>query len=206
MSRKSVVGGLVAAVVLVLSGCAEGTHPGAAAMVGGTEIGIGRVDEVSRSVTTALGQPFSTTVTLNELVRNEVIRQIADKRSIRNSDAEVHAAMRAVVPQEEALKRFESDPVAREFLTSVAGGVLTTAKLGGGKNLTDQSTEQAIQAGSQLVLEESKNIDVSVSPRYGKWSGDRIAEVSGSLSVESPQTKKAREDREKQQQQQQPQG
>jgi hypothetical protein len=196
----------VAAAVLVLGGCAEGTHPGDAAVVGGTEIGIGRVDEVSRSVTTALGQPFTTTVTLNELVRNEVIRQIADKRSIRNTDAEVHAAMRAVVPQEDALKRFEADPVAREFLISVAGGVLTTAKLGGGKNLTDQSTEQAIQAGSQLVLDEAKHIDVSVSPRFGKWSGDRIAEVSGSLSVESPQTKKAREDREKQQQQQQPQG
>jgi hypothetical protein len=195
----------VAAAVLMLGGCAEGTHPGAAAMVGGTEIGVGRVDEVSRSVTTALGQPFTTTVTLNELVRNEVVRQVAEQRSIRNSEAEVHEAMRAVVPQEEALKRFEADPVAREFLASVAGGVLTTAKLGGAKDLKDQSTEQAIQAGNQLVLEEAKKIDVSVSPRFGKWSGDRIAEVSGSLSVESPQTKKAREEREAQQQQQ-PQG
>lgn len=195
-----------AAAVLVLGGCAEGTHPGDAAVVGGTEIGVDRVDEVSRSVSTALGQPFTTTVTLNELVRNEVIRQVADQRSIRNSEAEVHAAIRAVVPQEDALKRFEADPVARDFLSSVASGVLTTAKLGGAKDLTDQSTEQAIQTGNQLILDEAKKIEVSVSPRFGKWSGDRIAQVSGSLSVESPETKKAREDREKQQQQQQPQG
>ena len=61
--------GVVAATVLLTGGCAAGTHPGAAAVVGKTEISISDVDKTSRAVTTALGQNFNATATLNTLVR-----------------------------------------------------------------------------------------------------------------------------------------
>jgi hypothetical protein len=193
----------VAAAALLLTGCAEGTHPGAAAVVGSTEIPVERVDQVSRAVTSALGQPFDVSVALNELIRSELVGQVTAQRSVTLTEAETAKAMEALLNNPEALQRFEADPVALGFLRDAARSALGTVKLGGGRSLTDQSTQQAFQAGSQIVLDESRRIGVTVSPRFGQWSGDQIANVSGSLSVESDQTKQQREQR---QQQQQPQG
>ena len=93
MSRNLVkVTGALASVVL-LGGCAAGTHPGAAAKVGKTEISVTDVDETSRSVTKALAQPFTTSLALGELVNSALVEQITAQRSITVSDAEVAEAM-----------------------------------------------------------------------------------------------------------------
>ncbi|HEU4948735.1 MAG TPA: hypothetical protein VFT31_16425 [Kribbella sp.] len=197
--------GAVLASVLLLGGCAAGTHPGAAAVVGETEISVQDVDQVSRAVTTALGQPFGTGLTLNEMVRGELVTQVADQRSVTMSDAEIDAAMKAVVGDQAAYDRFLKDPVARDFLREVARSAVGTVKLGGGTSITDQSAQQASQAGAQIVADAAKNIEVDIAPRFGKWSNGQITALSGSLSEESDQAKANRE-QSQQQQQGEPQG
>ncbi|TWD78989.1 hypothetical protein FB561_0037 [Kribbella amoyensis] len=202
------VTGAALASALLLGGCAAGTHPGAAAVVGDTEITVGDVDETSRSVTTALGQPFSTNLTLSELVNSALVQKVAAEKSITVDEAEIAPAMKAVVGDQTAYDRFTKDPVANEFLRDVAKAAIGTIKLGGGTGITDPNVQQAQQAGLATVRDASKGIDVKIAPRFGQWSDGAIdGKVSGSLSEESAQAKAKREAQEQQQQQQQqPQG
>lgn len=205
-ARLRVVGAALASVLLV-GGCAAGTHPGAAAVVGKTEITVGDVDKTSRAVTTALGQPFSTNLTLSELITSALAEQVAEQRSITVSEAEIASAMKAVVGDQTAYERFVKDPVANDFLRDVAKGAVGTIKLGGGTGITDPNVQQAQQAGQLIVRDAAKTIDVDIAPRFGKWTDGRLTGVSGSLSEESDQAKAQREAAEKQAQQQgQPQG
>lgn len=205
--RTRTKGAVVAlASVLLLGGCAAGTHPGAAAVVGGTEISVKDVDSTSEAVTTALGQAFGTSVTLNQLVQNALVAKVVDQRSVNMTDAEVAAAMKAVVGDQAAYDRFTKDPVANDFLREVARAAVGTVKLGGGTSITDQTAQQSSQAGTQIVTDASKNIKIEIAPRFGQWVNGQISGVSGSLSEESPQAKAQREAQQQQQQQQQPQG
>jgi SurA N-terminal domain len=205
--RTRTKGAVIAlASVLLLGGCAAGTHPGAAAVVGGTEISVKDVDSTSEAVTTALGQAFGTSVTLNQLVQNALVAKVVDQRSVNMTDAEVAAAMKAVVGDQAAYDRFTKDPVANDFLREVARAAVGTVKLGGGTSITDQTAQQSSQAGTQIVTDASKNIKIEIAPRFGQWVNGQISGVSGSLSEESPQAKAQREAQQQQQQQQQPQG
>jgi hypothetical protein len=194
---------LALASVLLLGGCAAGTHPGAAAVVGGTEISVTDVDSTSHAVATALGQPFGTSVTLNNMVHSALVAKVVDQRSVKMTDAEVATAMKAVVGDQAAYDRFTKDPVANNFLREVARAAIGTVKLGGGTSISDQTAQQASQAGTQIVTDASKNIKIEIAPRFGKWANGQISGVSGSLSDESPQAKAAREAQQQQQQQQQ---
>lgn len=200
------VTGAALASVLLLGGCAAGTHPGAAAVVGDTEITVGDVDQTSRSVTAALGQPFSASVALSELVNSALVRQVADQRSISVSEAEITPAMKAVVGDQAVYEKFVADPVANEFLRDVATAAIGTIKLGGGSGISDPNLQQAQQAGLAAIRDAAKNIEVDIAPRFGQWKDGAIdGKVSGSLSEESAQAK-ARREAQEQQQQQQPQG
>ncbi|QNE18619.1 hypothetical protein F1D05_12760 [Kribbella qitaiheensis] len=189
MSRNLVkVTGALASVVL-LGGCAAGTHPGAAAKVGKTEISVTDVDETSRSVSKALAQPFTTGLALGELVNSALVEQITEQRSIAVTDAEVAEAMKAVVPDQTTYDRFAKDPVANTFLHDVAEAVIGTIKLGGGTGVKDPNVQQAQQAGQGIVKDAAKNITVDIAPRFGKWTDGTIdGKVSGSLSTLSKQT------------------
>ncbi|MEU4604108.1 hypothetical protein AB0F43_14100 [Kribbella sp. NPDC023972] len=195
--------GAAVASVLLVSGCAAGTHPGAAAVVGKTEITVGDVDKTSRAVTTALGQPFNSTVALSELVNNALVAEVSQQRSVSVSDAETAEAAKLVVNDQTAYEKFEADPVARDFLRQVAATAVATIKLGGGTGVKDPKVQQAQQAGIQLVKEASKDVKIEISPRFGQWSDGRIdSKISGSLSEESAQAKAKREAAEAQQNQQ----
>jgi hypothetical protein len=198
--------GVAVATVLLAGGCAAGTHPGAAAEVGKTEISIGDVDKTSRAVSAALGQNFSTSMTLNELVNNALVAQIRDEKSVPVSDAETAAASKLVV-DETAFQKFQADPVTREFLKQVAAAAITTIKLGGGTGLDDPDLQAKQQQGIAVVKDASKDIKIDIAPRFGKWTDGAIdTTISGSLSAESAQAKAKREAAEQaQQQQQQPQ-
>jgi len=198
---------MAAAMVLVAGGCAAGTHPGAAAVVGGTEISIGDVDKTSRAVTTALGQEFTAGVTLSEMVNYVLVAKVRDEKSIPVSDAETAEAAKLVVRDEASYQKFQQDPVSRDFLNQVAAAAVATIKLGGGTGVNDPQAQQKQQDGIALVKDASKDIDVSIAPRFGQWTDGAIdGKVSGSLSEESDQAKAKREAEEAQQQQQQPQG
>jgi hypothetical protein len=191
LSRNLVkVTGALASMVL-LGGCAAGTHPGAAATVGKTEISVTDVDKTSRAVGSALGQPFTPEAALNNLVTNALIQQIVDQRSVSISDAEIVEAMKSAVSGDQATyDKFAKDPVADNFLHGVGIAIVGMVKLGGGSGLKDPNAAQAQQAGLGIIKDASKNIHVDVAPRFGKWTDGAIDnKVSGSLSSLSAQTK-----------------
>ena len=193
-SRRLRALGAAVASVLLLGGCAAGTHPGAAAVVGKTEISVGDVDKTSRAVTAALGQPFETSVALNELVNNALVAQVREEKSVSVSDAETAEAMKLVVRDPVVFAKFEADPVAEDFLRQVAAAAVATIKLGGGTGVNDPKVQQAEPAGRAVVKDASKNIKISIAPRFGQWTDGALdSKISGSLSSESAQAKAARE-------------
>jgi hypothetical protein len=204
LSRNLVkVTGALASVVLLLSGCAAGTHPGAAAKVGKTEISVTDVDETSRAVTTALGQPYTAGAALSVLVNSALVDQIAAQRSITITDAEVADAMK-LLPPDGTYDHFVKNPAANSFLRDLAESVIGIIKLGGGTGVKDPNVQQAQQAGQGIVKDAAKNIKVDIAPRFGKWTDGGIdGEVSGSLSTLSKETKAAKPAAPNQQQPQQ---
>ena len=189
MSTRLRALGAVAAIVLLTGGCAAGTHPGAAAVVGKTEISISDVDKTSRAVTTALGQNFNATATLNTLVSNALVAEVAQQKSITVTPSETsQAALNAVGDDQATYEKFQADADTRDFLNAVGTASVVTVKLAGGtvKDLQDQAK---LQQGVLAVREASKDIDISVAPRFGKWSDGALDNtISGSLSKESEQT------------------
>jgi hypothetical protein len=206
-SRRLRALGAAVASVLLVGGCAAGTHPGAAAVVGETEITVGDVDTTSRAVSTALGQDFNSSVALGELVNNALVAEVSEQRSVAVSDAEVAEAAKLVVNDPTAYAKFEADPVAKDFLQQVATAAVATIKLGGGTGVKDPKVQVAQQAGLQIVKDASKDVTVDISPRFGQWTDGRIdSKISGSLSEESAQAKAKREAAEEAAKQAQPQG
>jgi hypothetical protein len=199
--------GAVAAIVLLTAGCAAGTHPGAAAVVGKTEISIGDVDKTSQAVSTALGQNYNTTAALSDLVNNAILGQVKQDKSISVTPAETAAAAKSAVGEDEATyQKFQSDTVSRDFLNEVATAAVVTVKLGGGTN-KDLQDQAKLQQGLLAVKDASKDIKVSVAPRFGQWTDGKLdTTVSGSLSVESDQTAAKRKAAADAAQQGQPQG
>ncbi|MEU4198264.1 hypothetical protein AB0E69_40655 [Kribbella sp. NPDC026611] len=194
MSTRLRALGAVAAVALLASGCAAGTHPGAAAVVGKTEISVGDVDKTSRAVSAALGQNYPSQSALNELVGNAIAAQVRQEKSISVSDAEIAAAATKVAPSEQAYQKLIADPVARDFLNQLSATVITTIKLGGGTGIDDPNLQSKQPQGAAALKEAAKDIKVDISPRFGQWNDGALdASISGSLSDESPQTKSKRE-------------
>lgn len=207
MSTRLRALGVVAATVLLTGGCAAGTHPGAAAVVGNTEISISDVDSTSRAVTTALGQNFNANATLNTLVTNALVAEVARQKSITITPAETaESALSAVGDDQATYAKFQGAADTRDFLNAVGNAQVIALKLAGGgiKDLQDQTK---LQQGSIAVREAAKSIDVTIAPRFGKWSDGAIDNtISGSLSKESKQTAAQREAAENAAKQQQGQG
>jgi hypothetical protein len=197
----------VAAIVLLTGGCAAGTHPGAAAVVGTTEISIGDVDRTSQAVSTALGQNYNTTAALSDLVNNAILGQVKQDKSISVTPAETAAAAKSAVGGDETtFQKFQTDTVSRDFLNEVATAAVVTVKLGGG-TVQDLQDQAKLQQGLLAVKDASKDINVSIAPRFGQWTDGKLdTTVSGSLSVESDQTAARRKAAADAAQQAQPQG
>ncbi|GAA3136331.1 anti-sigma factor RsiW [Kribbella aluminosa] len=189
MSTRLRALGAVAAIVLLTGGCAAGTHPGAAAVVGKTEISVSDVDNTSRAVSSALGQNFGTVAALNILVSNALVSEIGQQKSISVTPAETAAAALSSVGEDGTMyQKFQASADTRDFLNSVGTASVITVKLAGG-TIKDLQNQAKLQQGVLAVREASKGIDVSVAPRFGKWSDGTLDNtISGSLSKESPQT------------------
>ncbi|MEV8375304.1 hypothetical protein AB0P21_21395 [Kribbella sp. NPDC056861] len=196
--------------VLLLGGCAAGTHPGAAASVGGEEISVGDVDKSTDAIQAAIGGGQVTpTVVLGLLVDNVLAGQVQEQRSITVTEAEIDQASK-VVFDPQVYEKFVADPVTKDFLRNSARALVARIKLAGGSgSVKDPQAPTQNTAGTKLVEEAAKNISVDVAPRYGKWDGSKIAngekgEDTGSLSVLSDQTKAAKPTAPNQQQEQPP--
>jgi hypothetical protein len=185
---------VAAAIVLLTGGCAAGTHPGAAAVVGGTEIRSSHVEDTARAFSAAVGQNVAVPLIVNQMVNDELTAQVAQQKSISVSDAEVAAAI-PLMFNDQVTQKLQADSVTSEFLKEIAAGAVTSAKLAGGNGRLDTAdAQQQVQAGADAVKEASKDIKVTVSPRYGQWTNGKLdTTISGSLSQESQQTKAKRE-------------
>jgi hypothetical protein len=181
--RKSRLVAVLAAGVVLLTGCADGTHPGSAAAVGDVEISTNRLDDVVTSVSAAQGEAISPTAALQLMINSELTRQVADQRLVSVSDAEIASAMEQVIQDPQLRAKFKSDPVASSFLRDFARGQIGVIKLGGASGITDPGAREAAQKGGEVLAEEGAKIGVVVNPRYGTWSGDQINPTSGSLST-----------------------
>ncbi|NEA31995.1 hypothetical protein G3I17_09990 [Streptomyces sp. SID13031] len=188
--RAAQVVGAALASVLLLGGCAAGTHPGAAATIGGKEISVSDLDKSTSAIQSAVGdqQQVAPSAVLSLLVSNELAAQVLNQRSISVSDAELGPATKVVV--DEALyQKFTGNPSTNDFLIASARALVGRIKLAGGTGITDPNAQQLNSEGAQLLDDAAKKIDVDVSPRYGKWDGSKVDGTSGSLSVLSDQSK-----------------
>ena len=189
MSTRLRALGVVAATVLLTGGCAAGTHPGAAAVVGGTEISSSHVDDTARAFSAAVGESVPVPAIVNQMVSDALTAQVGEQKSISVSDAEVAAAI-PLMFNDQVTKKLQADPLSSAFLKEIAAGAVTSAKLAGGNGRLDTAdAQQQLQAGSAAVKEAAKDIKVTVSPRYGQWTNGKLdTTISGSLSQESDQT------------------
>ncbi|MFC0627761.1 hypothetical protein [Kribbella deserti] len=204
--RKALVAATAAGALVILGGCAEGTHPGAAVVVGDREFSVSHIEDVATAVSTAIGQTFAPRDAISQLTRDEIIQQVAAKKGVQVTPADVAAAKKEYFDPA-SLSKLETSEVGRQFVEKIAAAAFAVAKLGGGTSVGDRN---AMGAGSQVVLAEADSVKVVLSPRYGKWelAGGIDKWSSGSLSALSPQSKAiedAAKDKERAEQQQ-PQG
>jgi hypothetical protein len=191
-SRRLQAAGVALASVLLLGGCAAGTHPGAAAVVGKTEITVGDLEKNVDAISGVVKQQVPPSQVLTELLRSELANQVIADHSVTVTEAEIAPAMKVLV-DEGALPAWEANPVSKEFLRQAAIALIGRVKLGGGTGLTDPTGQAKAAAGQQIVDEDSKSIKVDVSPRYGKWTGTEVnGKESGSLSILSDQSAAAK--------------
>ncbi|GAA1617288.1 hypothetical protein GCM10009789_84060 [Kribbella sancticallisti] len=187
-SRRLQAAGVALASVLLLGGCAAGTHPGAAAKVGNTEITVGDLEKTSDAISGIVKQPVPPSQVLSELVRSALAGQVIADRSITISEAEIAGATKVLVDPQ-AYNQWVANPASNEFLRDAATALVGQVKLGGGTDLSDPQWQAKGTAGAAVLQEASEKIKIDVSPRYGKWTGKELdPKVSGSLSILSEQT------------------
>lgn len=204
-SRRLQAAGVALASVLLLGGCAAGTHPGAAAKVGTTEITVGELDKTVEGISSVVKQQVPPNQVLTELMRSALANQVIEERNVTITDAEIAPAMKALV-DEAAYAQWTANPATADFLREAAIALIGRVKLGGGTGLNDPALQAKGTAGQQVIDEAAKNIKVDVAPRYGKWTGTEIdGKQSGSLSILSDQTAAAQKSQQPQQGEQ-PQG
>lgn len=195
--RGSALASLVAAAAL-LSGC--GAHPGAAAVVGSDSITEARVDDVASALCAAqagagqggqqpqdLASRAARQGALDVLINSELSRQFGEAQGVQPNQGQVSAALDANAKSIAALPA-EHRADFKQTLEEYAAGQLMLIEVGrrelaksGQQNVTEQ---QAVSEGTKLRNAwASKNVDVSVDPRYGEYSKNALLAKSGSLSV-----------------------
>ncbi len=189
---------LAAALAMVtLSGC--GSHPGDAAVVGSESLRTGQVDDVALALCSAQaagGQQVAQAVpartarqgALGVLVSAALSRQFGQATGVRVDQAQVSAAVaanQATIDQLPASRRGVFEDTLRTFaegqLTLIAAGRAQLARQG----TRNASEEQALAAGTRLrdAWVRKNKIEVTVDPRYGRFSAGALRPQSGSLSV-----------------------
>ncbi|HET7172725.1 MAG TPA: hypothetical protein VFI30_00420 [Nocardioidaceae bacterium] len=199
-SRRRVCGVLVAgAVVSAVAGCGVGFHPGAAAVVDGTTITEGHVDnlvlaacEFTRLDRIAQGgnSPSTSVAALRSAIANSLIQFELDGRAASALGLTVHqAAMSQLASSINLPGGLDSSAaqLLRQYFTASARAQLQEAAIGAHlKNpkvtSADQATPAEEQASRGYLDNYARRQNVAVNPSYGKWNGTQIVRASGSLS------------------------
>ena len=198
-TRKGPVAALLTvAAALLMSACS--THPGSAAVVGSETISAHQLDDVAIALCSAqagagqqgqqpqeLASRAARRGALDVMINSALSRQYGKAQGVQADQEQISAAVDANAEQIAALpaqRRDDFEDTLREY----AEGQLVLIEVGrrelaktGAPNATEQ---QAVSEGLKLRNAwAEKNADVSVDPRYGKYSKNALVGASGSLSV-----------------------
>jgi hypothetical protein len=191
---------LVGAAVLVLSACSTDLHPGNAAVVDGTAISQGQIDDlvsagcayetemgkVDRQTYPVLSISDLRTNFANVLIRDQLARDAADKIGdlhVSQDQVAKFASNNTIPttldePEKARITEFFRKSAETELLVALIGAHLKD------DSVTDAShVQQAdLDAGNKYLATYSNKADVSVNPSLGSWTGSKIEAGTGSLS------------------------
>lgn len=194
--RLRVVGACLAAVALV-GGCGTGLHPGAAAVVDGTAITDEQMEDLSvaacnfTEVSSDDENPSLViadlrTSLLGSLISFQLTESAAAEMGITVSDADVARMASQQPPVPDGLAADDQE-VIEQFFEDVARNQIQQALIGArvrDRSITDvdQATEEDVRAAQEFLNEYFADVDVDVSPSYGRWDGNSLVQSTGSLS------------------------
>jgi hypothetical protein len=185
--------------IVVLAGCGLRFHPGEAAVVDGTAITAGHVDDLvlaacdySKQVRLSQGGavPAQSTASLRSnlikaLIEFVITDRAASKLGLTVSDARIaQLAGSTTMP---AGVSSSTKTLLSEFFHNSAKAQLQQAAIGA--HLRDPSittadtvTQSDLSAATEYLNEFAAKQHGSVDPSFGKWDGTKLVDTSGSLS------------------------
>ena len=183
---------VLAAVAVLLTGCGS-VHPGAAAVVDGTEISMAEADDVASTYCTLSllsaqgGAPVPNADVRRQAVTDLVVGIVADDLAERAgvtpnpTSYEVTAAQREQIA--ESFSASELDNAVRTINASQR--TFAIAEQLGARELGDPSagTQQKQERGFQLIQAELEKRDIEFDPRFGIDGTLQQVAPTGSLSV-----------------------
>lgn len=159
-------GGLMAAAVLALGGCAN-AEPGVVAYVGDERVTERQLNQAVGGLTATLqeGQRVNRDAVVNAMIQGEIAEQVAADRNIRVTDAERDALLRT-----SELAGLLDEPDAKALAYDFADTNIVAQKV-----------------GAQGYLDAVKATPVTLNPRFGVLNPDdktiTSVEETGSLST-----------------------
>jgi hypothetical protein len=195
-SRAARASALAVVATVAVSGCS--THPGAAAVVGSESISNSRVDDVALALCAAQGSSgqapgqdlaarAARSGALQVLVSAAMSQAYGRSAGLRADQAQVSAALSANSAAIDGLPSSRRE-VFRDTLRDYAEGQLVLIAAGR-KQLVQRGTprptdDQALAAGTSVRdAWATKNLEVSVDPRFGRFTSGALQPRSGSLSA-----------------------
>ena len=189
---------VVAATATLLSGC--GMHPGAAVVVGDTEISGAEVDDAASALCAstvssaeAQGQPKpelaargARQAAVQLLLDSELSRQFGEAEGIEPDQEQLSAALAQNAQGIETVPEAQREDFIDLFRGFQEGQLILSAA--GEESLAAQgndqpSPEEVTAEGARLRTEWARDVDVEVDPRFGDYDQGTVKPVSGSLSI-----------------------
>ncbi len=168
-------------------------HPGAAAVVGGDTISTGQVDDVALSLCAANSGGQSGLPTrqarqgaLSVLLQTQLALQLGRKEGVRANQQQLAAA---VAQSGSTIRKLppERRPAFRDALTRYVEAQLMLREAGRkvleARGPGTVTAQRAQAAGTALLRRYADRADISVDPRFGRFTNGALQAASGSLSV-----------------------
>ncbi|MCH6160698.1 SurA N-terminal domain-containing protein [Streptomyces marispadix] len=169
----------------LLTGCGDDAHPGAAAVTGGERITMGQLQAKVKAVRDAQraaphgaelvkGSGQLTRAALDGLIRERIVEKAAKDAGVSVTRREVgkyHAQLRKQAGGEKQLKDalLQQQAVAPSQIDDWMRMQVAVDKISKAENI-DPRTPQGNAALRKKFSETSKDLHISVNPRYGKWN------------------------------------
>jgi SurA-like protein len=189
MHRRSSVLTLTAAAALLaatplITACGAQGHPGAAAVVGGDTISMSQLQARVAAVRDAQrdapqGEQLVRRTgrldraTLDGMIRHDVVARVADQTGVHVTRSEVEQARRAYEQQAGGAKALQSALLQQQALapSQIDDRVwleLSVQKIAKASGI-DLRTAQGSRQLTKKFAEASREMDIQVNPRYGRW-------------------------------------